>query len=225
MYTIRLSKNQVYKHKRFKHPLLNDLISYSLEEITPLVERKLNGGNSEELILALRLILKILIENYLYYWPETRRMIDDMVSVGFVALTTLVNNLTKEELENRDIFKLTSIRIRRAIECFVNTERGICLPSLPQQDRLKRKKVEFKGFTEIVDKSIYDKPIENTDIDIIDTLGTLKKLAGDDEIYTTILKEENYSKTAKELESELGVTKDKIKSKRRMLHKRYKNER
>jgi hypothetical protein len=222
MYTIRLSKNQVHKRKKFNHPLLQDVKGYTLEEIQPLVDKRLLTGECDELILALRVYLKFIVGCYLYYWPETTNMTDDMVSVGLGALVRLVKNLTVNELEGRNIFKLVSLRLRCEIEEFVNKERGICLPSLKQQKRLRQKNIEFKGFVES-DENFNDETENNAGFEYVDTMEVLQQVSEGSEIFQYLMKEENRYRPSRELAKELGVSKSKVADDRKKFYRKYKN--
>jgi len=222
MYTISLSKKHVKNRKTFNHPLLQNVKGYTLEEIQPLVDKRLLTGACDELILALRFYLKFTVGCYLYYWPETKRMTDDMVSVGFLALVKLIKNLTAKELEGRNIFKLTSLRLNDKIKTFVNKERGICLPSLSQQKRLCRKNIEFRGFIE--NSENFEEPIEdNEGPEHLETLEVLQEVSEDSKMWQYFLKEENRHKTLQELADELGVSNVTILNQKRKFYRKYKN--
>ena len=101
---VRLFPNQ-QRFKQFQHDLLDMAEEYK---------------NSDDKVLANMWKVRRLVGQFLYYWPITEPMLDDMVSAGLLALN---------EYEDWDNEKALWYRIRHCIEVEINKLRSVVYAS------------------------------------------------------------------------------------------------
>jgi RNA polymerase sigma factor (sigma-70 family) len=193
-----------------EHPLTDGAVPYTEERLVAIAD------NPEELAMALRSCLRYLVSLYLAYWPITRRWEEDMISVGMVATVEFAQNLTPEQ---RPILKYASMRIRRAIEDYVNVQRGIALPSRGTQERVDGLEPGGIANIEEIDEPANDDPAQKT-VDLVDALEHLNMRC---ELARAMLQPEMWAMTNVELAEEFGVSESTVSRTRTELYAQYKD--
>ena len=215
---IHLSPSKQAKPSRVQHPLLDGAISYTVDELEPIVARRLSGGGADELIIALRSCIRYLVGRYVSDWPVTRPMVDDMVSEGFVAVVRLVRDLKAEDLEEKHILKLASSKIRGRIERYVNVARGIALPSKSQQERCLAEGVELGGLSVDDPTEPIDNSLNQAEVDIRDTLEALNLQC---ELSRALMDPSSWTMSNKQLASKFNVSEGTVTRVKQGLDKQY----
>ena len=111
-----------------KHPLLDNasppLTSEKIEELLP---QAISGDQEarDALILGHLSMLRNTIGRYIKHWPLTRRFQDEMVSVGLLTLTRVVNRLQEDTLGERLLGPYLLNYICKYIEIEITKLRGI----------------------------------------------------------------------------------------------------
>ena len=134
MYLIRLTTAQ-RTCAHLKHPMFEGVEPVSIRELNRLTEERLNGGSLEPLTLALRSLARYQIGRFMWNHAESRRFLDEMVGEAMLAISMLVNNLKREQLEGIDIGKLACGRIKDRIEVVLNDLVSISAPCVRTQSR------------------------------------------------------------------------------------------
>jgi DNA-directed RNA polymerase specialized sigma subunit len=202
MHLVRLTASQK-RVKKITHPLLKDCKSYSLEELEEMVARKVNGGPPDELVMALRSIVRYLVGRYCWHWPSTRPYIDDMVSEGMLAIVKLVRELGKQPLK-RDIMYMASLRARKSIERMLNAVQSNAAPSFTTQETLIRegkKPVYLATARDVEDDDKFVDKQEN----LFDILESIAALRLDCQLATQVMDPDNWHMNDVELADKLGV--------------------
>jgi hypothetical protein len=150
------------------------------EEIDALSKRMWDGDQEarEELIMGLLYIVQTLVGRFLYHWPTTRRLQDEMVSAG---LETVIEVVDKHGPEDESLRTKVWVRCRDDIENMINDMRS----TFAAPSRTNRRLVEdgeepvyhfAEEFQDGLDKPSWDQSQEWVDmLDEIDHLGAQEK--------------------------------------------------
>jgi hypothetical protein len=225
------------RRKKFNHPLMDDAPSpLGAEQLNQLLLDYFETDRTSESYLEIRQTLVInyfrllggAISRYLYYWPVSRRLLDEMVSTGVESIVRIITELKSERLQEGNWFKslggLIDRYIRRDIEIAINDFRGI-VPA-PHRTNCRR---EQRGSTAIhgsIETSLTNEEVTNSqeyeDIDpiILEVKDTLKNIAKTD-FERQILMDENWGLSDGELATKLGKGRPYILKVRRRLRERY----
>jgi len=109
-HVVRLLPGQT-KFQEFKHELLDGADDYKLD----------NPQNRDEKILSLMWVVRRLVGRYLFHWPITENLVDEMVSAGLEALC---------DAESLDDESALMNHLQMRIEMTVNNHRSIVRASL-----------------------------------------------------------------------------------------------
>jgi hypothetical protein len=225
------------RRKKFNHPLMDDAPR-------PLGETHLNQlllsyfetDRDSESYLEIRQTLVInyfrllggAISRYLYYWPVSRRLLDEMVSTGVESIIRIITELKPERLQEGCWFKslggLIDRYIRRDIEITINNFRGI-VPA-PHRTNCRREQGGNAAIHGSIETNLASEEVKNSqeyeDIDpiIFEVRDTLKKIAKTD-FEKQILMDENWGLSDGELATKLGRGRTWILKVRRRLRERY----
>jgi hypothetical protein len=206
----------------FKHPVFDGCESYTLDELTEMVEdRILREAPTEELILALRSMSRYLIGRYLWYWPVCRSYIDEMVGEAMLANTIMVTKLSRETLDGRDILKLSSRKVRTRIESMLNKLQSVSAPSLRWQYKLKVTEGAPAYCQSIREPDEEDKVDCENEQNRHDALEAIARLRAECDIAVAVLDPDNWGVGDKELGKELGVPASHIRQCRDDLYAQY----
>jgi hypothetical protein len=190
----------------FKHPVFENCVSYSLEELTEMVEdRIMNDAPIETLIIALRSMSRYLIGRYLWYWPACRDYVDEMVGEAMLANTIMVSKLSRETLDGRDILKLSSRKVRTRIEAMLNQLQSMSAPSLRWQYKLKISEGAPIYCQAVREPQEEDKVNQENEQNRHDALEAIARLRAECDIAVAVLDPENWGLTDKELGKYLKV--------------------
>lgn len=220
MNLIRLSATQ-RRVKKFEHPVFKGAVTYTKEDLNALVEERLSGGPDEPLILALRSTVRYLIGRYLWSWPSSRRFLDEMVGDGMMAITMLVNGLTREILMGTHIQKLTSSRVRTRIEEGLNELQSLSAPCTRVQRRLIEGGEPPSYLVSEREPEHEDKSDPDSDLDRYEMMEALGHLRAECSMASQILDPDNWGLTDQELADKLGTHRITILRRRRRLLSQY----
>jgi hypothetical protein len=214
--SLRASQQNV---KDFKHPLLKGkLVPIDEEQADELVAKERRGEISrEELVNSFRICVKTIVARYLYYWPETETLKDDLVSLAFCAVCEVVGSRTD------NVLKYVYRQIQKDIADYVNKNRSVAAPSLRNQWYMK-KKGKDPIYLESISDSLMEEdahPEDEGDIWKRDVLEALSKLQPEDEIEEAILDPINWDKKEQELADELGTYQVKVHRRKKKLFQKY----
>ena len=190
----------------FKHPIFEDCATYTKEDLANLVEERImKDAPPEELILALRSMSRYLIGRYLWYWPVCRDYIDEMVGEAMLANTIMVTKLTRATLNDRDILKLSSRKVRSRIESMLNDLQSVSAPSIRWQYKLKATEGEPLYCQAVREPDEDDKVDGENEQNRHDALEAIARLRAECDIAVAVLDPENWGLTDKELSKSLKV--------------------
>jgi len=205
----------------FDHPAYEGCRKYGLADLDMLAEARFAGAEPEQLILALRSISRYIVGRFLYHWPISRRFRDEMVGEAMLALTILVNNLTREELESRPVAQVAAIRVRHRIEVMLNSMQSVSAPSIRTQENRQSAgldpiylRIERNPLPE-------DKAAPDSETTKHDVLEAVAKLRTDCDISVAILDPINWGLTDTELAEKLGIYRMRVTRRRENLLFQY----
>ena len=217
------------KVQNFDHPLLDDVTkSYDSDKLDDLAWQVVEGGDPEELVLALRSCLKLLVGRFLGNWPESAPYVDDMVSEGLSEIVRLCSDIPKDLLATKSIFKITVSRAQYGIEKMLDSLRS--LSSASPRTRLKR---IVQGGESVCVQSVSDSllstpedetdhhPIESGDEKIRDVLEVIGMLKPADEIDEKILDPLYWDMSDAELAANVGVSPQAIRKRKLRLYTQF----
>lgn len=216
--------------KRFEHPLLDGAERYTAKQLDEMAQRVIDGGSPEELILALRKCLSLLVGRYLANWPESEPYVDEMVSEGFVEITRLCQKIPLDIFNRHGILVIATSRAQRAIEDMLNRSRPLSSPSRYTQMELIRKGEDpiylqsARQLEEVEAEDDYVEDIHPADEgdefvrDILDAFSQIQPL---DDIDVAIMDPANWGRELKEVAEEIGTTKWTVMRRKQRLYQRY----
>jgi hypothetical protein len=212
--------------ERFEHPLLDDCETVSEEQLDLLVAKVLAGQPCDELVMALRKSLSILVGRYIANWGRSRVFVDEMVSEGFTAIVELCSNLTDDLLDGRAILKVVNQRCQDTIEEFLNANQCLTAPSMSTQ---KRRIWSGEDPLYIVTAEIAEDnddrdtttPVECGDEDVRDLLEAFDLIDPEDKIDAYIMDRFNWGKDNQEIANVFDVHREIVRRKRERLYQRY----
>jgi len=210
------------------HPLLSNCAPpLSDEEIDSLVDLALDGDAEarEKLILGHLRLLSHTVGRYRYYWPLTRRLTDEMVSAGVLAMTKAITELTREDLDDKPLGIYLAQWIYKAIEIEVSTLRGV----VPAPARTNQRRVE-EGLNPIFGEVVsgLDNPAVEEQcyymeagFEMCDVLEAVSQLKGEFEQLDVIFDKQYWGLTDQELADLIGISRRTVSWYRTELLRRY----
>jgi hypothetical protein len=217
--------------QRFDHPLLDDAKVVSEDKLNEMAETVLAGGSSDELALALRRTVSLLVGRYLANWPATAPFLDDMVSEGLTEIVWLCRDIPLDLFKIRGILVIATSRAQNGIEKMLNRVVGLAAPSTyTQMDRMKKGKDPI--YLESVSVDFHDQdedtgfcdslhPSDGGHSDLRDVLEAVCKIEAKDDIDAYLLAEENWGRSYTEMAADLGVSIVCIHRRKKQLYSRY----
>jgi hypothetical protein len=225
------------RRKKFNHPLMDDATPpVGAEQLNQLLLDYFEADKDSESYLEIRQTLVInyfrllggAVSRYLYYWPVSRRLLDEMVSTGVEVIVRIITELKPERLQEENWFKslggLIERYIRRDIEITINNFRGV-VPA-PHRTNCRREQGGVAAIHGSVETSLASEEVKNSqeyeDIDpiIFEVKDALKKIAKTD-FEKQVLMDENWGLSDGELAIKLGKDRTWILKVRRRLRERY----
>lgn len=207
--------------KRFKHPLLKNVKSYSEEELNDMAAKVLSGDNPESLILALRGGLSMLVGRFIGNFNVAKHL-DDMVSEGMTAITRLCNKLPADLVARRGILKVSTSVAQSAIENMLNSVRGLASAGRSKQFELINRDEEPIYLTVSSNQYIEEQhPEDNGDEAVRDILDAFSHIQPDDEIDIFLMDQSNWGRGYQELADDLGVGVATVHRRKQRLYQKY----
>jgi hypothetical protein len=217
------------KVQNFKHPLLDDVTeSYDCEKLDTLAWKVVVGEDPEELVMALRSCLKLLVGRFLANWPESRPYVDDMVSEGLSEIVRLCNDIPQDLLAKKSIFKIADSRAQYGIEKMLNSLRALAAASARTQtwkigrdeDPLYVQGVSATLLATSEDETAYH-PSEDGDEKLRDILEVIEMLKPADEIDERILNPLYWNMSDSELSGRVGLSPQAIRKRKLCLYTQF----
>jgi hypothetical protein len=217
------------KVQNFDHPLLDDVTkSYDRGKLDDLAWQVVEGGRPEELVLALRSCLKLLVGRFLSNWPESAPYVDDMVSEGLTEIVRICNNIPEDLLATKSIFRIADNRAQGRIESMLNSLRSLSAAGpRPQWERIKRggEPICVQGVSDSLmstpeDETAYH-PVEFGDEKVRDVLEVIDILKPSDEIDEKILDPLYWDMSDAELAAEVGLSPQAIRKRKLRLYNQF----
>jgi len=198
------------------HPLLKNCVSFTEDEIEEISK----NGTDDELILALRSCLRYNVARIAGKWEATIPYIDDMISVGMLAIVQYVARRHTSTSEYSTMKQATSAIIN-ALEEFLNSNQSLSAPSTRDQKR-RLARGEDPLYLQAITNDYSDVMLEERDPDTYkrDVMEALE-LLNTDELDEAILRQSSWSKTHTELAKALGVSKSTILRRRERLYHQF----
>lgn len=211
---IQLSSRQ-NKIANIKHSMFSDCEKYTPEQLDELIVKIRSGEKTrQDLVLALRSVLRYTLGRYLaHYRRYVEYHMDDMVCEGFLAITKFVEKLDLSK--KHDILKIAMVRIKKAVETYLNDNREALTPSLRTQQKSPQYKSTKGEITEGVE------PVDEDDIFKRDVLEALEALEPRDRIDAYLLNPLYWGKREQELADLLGVDQATINRRKKSLYRQY----
>lgn len=214
---IKLNLN-MNKSTPITHPLLDDAKIYTNETINAYARFAVNNAAyREDFFFSLKACVKNTVGRYIYYYPETKAFLDDMVSEAFFVVSKFVNEISLDMVEKYDILNIVQGRIKSRLETYLNRNYYIVTSGM------KTHRNRFKNGEEALCYSSCDlcvDPLDDGDEwkrDLLDTLNHIAK----DHIDEYILKQENWGRTYQSLADDLKVGVGTIHRRKVRLYNRY----
>lgn len=225
------------RRKSFQHPLVDNVPPLLTTEhlnqlLTAYFAATKNSARhtevKQELVVNYFRLLSSVVARYLYHWPVSRRLLDEMISTGTETITRIITNLKPDRLTEGDWFRslggLIEGWLRFDIEDTINKLRGIApAPRSTNHDQERAGKRPIYGN---VETSLMNDEVKNsqgyTDIDpvILEIKDTLRRIAKTD-YEVQILMDENWGLSNAEVAEKLGKTPQWISTVRKRLRERY----
>ena len=211
-----------------KHPLLDDAPSPLTEHQLAVLTPKAISGDLEarqDLIIGHLSMLRNTVGRYMYHWPLTRRLQDEMVSAGLYTLTRVVNNLTEDTLDGRALGPYLLNHICKHIEIEIATLRGIApAPMRTNQRRIQNGQLPIFG--EIVTDVQHPVVKEGycyfeEGFEELDTLDVIDKLRVESHNCELLLDREYWGLTDTEASKRTGIPRQTVQWYRAKMLKRY----
>lgn len=204
------------------HCLFKDVKTVSEEELAEMVDKVLEGGKPDELILALIGCVSMLLGRYAARFPWLERYMDDMASVGFQELTTLCNNIPAKKVKERGILKIASQRVQAAVENEINRLQALVVAPQRTQSYLIGKGEEPVYLTteenEYTDNNSPEDLGDEWKRDFLDALDAIPR---NDKLDCIILNKDNWGRTNKEIAKEAGVSTKTVRRRKADLYCKY----
>jgi len=206
----------------FDHPLLDGCGSLDADALDQMAEHVLVGDSPDDLILALRGCVSLLVGRYIANWPDTRPYIDDMVSEGMSEISRLCSEIPLDLFRERGILVIATSRAQYGIENMLNKMRSVTAPSSASQRRLiQRDEEPIYAVAETREYDEANHPLDGGDEGCRDILDAFCRLEPKDEIDEFLLDESNWGKTHAELGRAIGISKVAVMARRQKLYQRY----
>ncbi len=215
--------------QNFEHPLLDDVTkSYDRVKLDDLAWEVIEGSDPEELVMALRSCLKLLVGRFLGNWPESEPYVDDMVSEGLSEIVRLCNDIPEDLLAEKSIFKIADSRAQRGIEKMLNRSRGLTSASTrTQMYRMSRDEAPLyiQSVSDTLLSTPEDEaahhPIDDGDEKIRDMLEVIGMLKPADEIDEKILDPLYWDMSDAELADKVGISKQAIRKRKLRFYNQF----
>ena len=215
--------------QNFDHPLLDDVTkSYDSDKLDELAWEVVEGGDPEELVMALRSCLKLLVGRFLGNWPESEPYVDDMVSEGFSEIVRLCNDIPEDMLTKKSIFKIADSRAQYGIEKMLNSLRPLAAAS-PRTQTTRIGEGEGPLYVQSVSDTLLSTPedetafhpVEDGDEKIRDVLEVIDMLEPADEIDGKILDPLYWNMSDAELSDKVGLSPQAIRKRKLRLYTQF----
>lgn len=199
------------------HELLDGAKTYTEDELQGMM------GDKDQLLMALRFALRMLVGRYLGNWPETRRFEDEMVSEGFLALSQLMSEISFDFLAGRDILKVAGQHMTDAIEVYLNANQSLSAPSMSTQRRAldAGEDVLYRH----AEADIYCLPDSHPETPsgeaLRDVLDAFCKLEPVDRLDVALMDQKNWGRANVDLAAELGTIPEMIRRRKSILYRKY----
>jgi RNA polymerase sigma factor (sigma-70 family) len=207
--------------KYFDHSLLDACREYSASDLEFLAQAVMQDEQfRDKLVMAFRPFLKHLLMRYLGNWPTCEPYLDDMVSEGFVAITSLVNDLSPELLDGRGIIKVAGQRVCRAIEEMLNDIQSVAAPHPSTQfRRLQREEdpIYLDANTDLED-DMRQGPSGTFKNEVFDVLSQIE---AKDDLDAALMSRPYWGKTEQEMAELFGVDQATIHRRKNRLYEQY----
>ena len=212
------------KTARFKNPLTDNSAPFDMEALDHEAELVIKGKDPEELTLLLARCVGLLVSRYLGNFPQTRKLVDEMVGEGFLAICELCKAIPVKLFKDRGILKIAESRAQNAIETMLNNMIAISAPSARQQRYLLEKdETPIYLQEEVSGYEAEEQQLEDTgDEWKRDVLDAMDKIQPQDELDAALLCPLNWGRKHQELAEELGVGVGTIHRRRLRLYSKYK---
>lgn len=199
------------------HPLFEGCQQYTEEEI----EEISNTGTNEELMLALRSVLRYNVARIAGKWESTRPFIDDMISEGMAAIVEFVPKRHYTDSEYSVMRQATSY-IVNALEVYLNNNQSLSSASKSTQKR-RIADGEDPIYLSAVTNDYRMCDLEDPDPDIYkrDIMESLAAIEPRDELDEYILCKDNWGRTAVEIAAKFGVAKSTVLYRRETLYQQF----
>ncbi len=217
------------KVQNFDHPLLDDVIkSYNRGKLNTLAWQVVEGEDPEELVMALRSCLKLLVGRFLGNWPESAPYVDDMVSEGLSEIVRLCNDIPEDLLAKKSIFKIADSRAQYGIEKMLNNSRSLSSAS-PRTQMTRIGRGEDPLYVQSVSDTLLSTPedetafhpVEDGDEKIREILEVIRMLKPADEIDEKILDPLYWDMSDAELAMKSGISPQAIRKRKLRLHNQF----
>lgn len=210
------------KTKRFKNPLTDAAPPFDFETLNDEAALVIDGKDPEELILMLGRIVGLLVSRYLGNFPQTKKLEEEMVGEGYLAICELCANIPAELFEERGIQKIAESRAQNAIETMLNDMIAMSAASARQQRYLIEKDEDPIYLQVEIDKEHESKykPDEGDEWkrDVLDAVDRIEPL---DDIDRALLDQLNWGRKYQELADELGVGVGTLHRRKNRLYEMY----
>lgn len=219
---------------RFKHPLLDGCILVLEDDLNKMAEGILSGEDADELVLALRYSLSLLVGRYMANWPDSRPYVEDMVSEGISEIVRLCRNIPIELFMERGILKIATNRAQFGIEKMLNAMRALSAPSHATQltrikqnedpiylESLKHSQQEPGEDENRVDYAENCHPLDLGDISTRDIFDAFCKIVLEDEVDEFLMAEASWGQSNVALARQLGWARPSVEYRREKLYKKF----
>jgi len=210
------------KTSRFKHPLTGNTKPLDIEALNREATLVLYGKDPEELTLMLVRCVGLLVSRYLGNFPQTRKLVDEMVSEGMTAIADLLNRIPVDLFHERGILKIAESRAQNAIETMLNDMMALSSASARQQRYLMEadeRPIYLQSESDDYNENPHSQ--DSGDEWKRDLLDALDMLQPQDDVEAAILNPLNWGRNNKEFACELGVCENTICRRKASLLERY----
>jgi len=153
-------------------------------ELLPLIKQHLGGDHdaTTRLVLGNSYLAAMLVGRYLYYWPQTKRFLDDMLGEALLAIAEHVNQIDEPE-EHQWLVHRLIVAIKYAIENFLNRNQAIVRASFSTN---KRRSAKGEPLEYARSRPIFESDGFTTDdfevflVDLRDSYDTLANVDGEE---------------------------------------------
>lgn len=233
------------RRKKFQHSLIDnvpevmsaEMLEETLSTYFDAAEgSKLYIETGKKLMGNYFRLLRSVVARYLYYWPVSRRLLDEMISTGSEAIVKTIIKLKSERLDQKNNFKsvnhLMDNAIRHSIETIINDFRGV----VPASERTNRDRearnqkpiygtvdcglAELNDNTKFINQSQDVSDCTNIDPFILELKDAIEEIAQTD-LEKQVLTSENWGLSNPEIGEKIGKSARWVLEVRNRLRERY----